>query len=248
MPKLVLKRFENVKHELFSYDVITKRITKGHAKTINTEKGYYSEGMETILNRDIETPFSKVLKYVDSIDYESDSFGLFPGFEKAVKDFLKALYVRNPMNVDDMEKQSDFFQLLDVQSRHDVAVWMGMEEVNDQKLFAPFIPTFSVNRSSVPFVLPICGYYGFTHNGIKHLNLPIDPWTAITLIDKHRVDTITKDGLVHIYLITAEKQTDQFNRLALENQRSLQYGSVVSNSREILERLINNDRKEKRRE
>ena len=238
MPKLMLRRFENDKHELYYYDLETHVLGKGSARSTNTEEDYYSEGMESLLNRSIETPFSKVLRYIDAIDFDSDSFSLFSGFEKTVKDFLKALFVRNPNNVDEIEKHSIFFQLCDERSKHDVAVWMGMEEAYSQALYDLFFPTFCVNQSDTPFVLPISGSYGFTHNGIKHINLPIDPKTAITLIDKKKVETIIKDETVHLYLITNDKQAEKFNMMAYENQQRLGYGRVVSNRKDVLERLI----------
>lgn len=80
--------------------------------------------------------------------------------------------------------------------------------------------------------------YGFKHQGIIHVNLPIDPWTAITLIDRNQVEKIIKDDLVHLYLITEDRHSEMFNWFALENQKRQGYGRVISNQREVLERLI----------
>ena len=53
MPKFMLRRFENEQHELLYYDVETNVIAKGFPKSINTEEDYYSDVMESILNREI---------------------------------------------------------------------------------------------------------------------------------------------------------------------------------------------------
>lgn len=179
-----------------------------------------------------------MVKYIDRIDFDAEPFNLFPRFEITVKQFLRALFARNPNNVNAIDENSLLFQFYDLKSKHDATVITGMEEANEQALFDHFFPTFSVNRSNVPFVLPVNGFYGFKHQDIKHINLPIDPWTAITLIDKNEVDTIFKDGLVHLYLITEDKHSKIFNMMALENQRRQGYGRIVSDRRDVLEQIV----------
>ena len=67
LPKFLLKNFEIVNFFWF-YDTDRSFIAKGHASSFNTEKGYYSDGTEQVLNSAVETPFSNLVKsYMDPI-------------------------------------------------------------------------------------------------------------------------------------------------------------------------------------
>ena len=59
LPKFLLKNFE-IDHSFWYYDIDGYYIAKGYASSFNTEKGYYSEEMEQILNSTVETPFSNL--------------------------------------------------------------------------------------------------------------------------------------------------------------------------------------------
>ena len=60
LSKFLLKNFE-IDHSFWYYDIDKDVVAKGHASSFNTEKGYYSDETELMLNREIETPFSKLL-------------------------------------------------------------------------------------------------------------------------------------------------------------------------------------------
>lgn len=67
MPKCVLKQFANEDNVLFYYNFKDGHIAKSSAKYINTEKNYYSDEMEMFFNRNIETPFSKVIEEIKNL-------------------------------------------------------------------------------------------------------------------------------------------------------------------------------------
>ena len=70
MPRFLLARFENECHSFFYYDVKKGFIgSNGHAKSMNTEHGYYPDEVEKLLSDEIEKPFSQVLKLKCTRDF-----------------------------------------------------------------------------------------------------------------------------------------------------------------------------------
>lgn len=237
MPKFVLRRFENEDHKLFFYDVKTGIIASGFANTINTEEGYYSPEAEELLNANVEGPFSRILKYLDSIDYDADSFTLPPDFMDTVKTYLNALLVRNPKTFQSTANKSVFMQFFPVQQQHDMTVVAGLDEARKTDYFRDYFPTFMNNETDVPFILPVCGFYWFVRDGAQHVNIPIDPQTAITLVENKLLDKIIKNDKIRMYRVDHEKDLDSLNCRAMMEQKNLGYGRVVSRNKEILERV-----------
>ncbi len=84
MPKCILKRFEDANHRFCYYDVEKNIIgTGGHAKSLNTQIGYYSLYMEEFFNNNVERPLSDFLKEIDTIDFDKDAI-LIPTHQKDV--------------------------------------------------------------------------------------------------------------------------------------------------------------------
>ena len=80
MPRFLLARFENEQHKFFYYDVKKRFIgTNGHAKSTNTEYGYYPNEIEELLNNELEQPFSRILQFIDC-QGQRDQEIQFPGF------------------------------------------------------------------------------------------------------------------------------------------------------------------------
>jgi len=92
MPKLLLKRFHNDNNRFCYYDVKRGFIgTKGTAESTNTELGYYSLATEHYLRDKIETPFGKILAYIDKIDFDQECFHIASDFEQSTRNFIYAL-------------------------------------------------------------------------------------------------------------------------------------------------------------
>lgn len=240
MPKLMLKRFSYDKHGYHYYfDVKQGYIGRGHCRTTNTEIGYYSETAEGMLNEAIETPFSMLLQKLDIIDFDAGTFYLDSEFDKITKQFLAALLVRNPKTIEKGIDTSFFLQFFSDQEQHDLMVMAGIDEAEKVKIFDNYLITFTVNKSNTPFVLPISGLYYYTINGIGHLNFPIRPNLAITLVDKKHADKIVHDGVVSMYIINDDKHANMINRFAFRSQYKMGYGRIVSNSKDALVTMQN---------
>lgn len=100
MPKCILKKFQNRNNRLFYYDVKENHIGKNGLPIQSTPKmGYYSKDTERYLQEKIETPFSKLLKQLSEIDFNSESFILPPSVDICVKSYIYGLIARDPQMV-----------------------------------------------------------------------------------------------------------------------------------------------------
>lgn len=245
MPKCVLKRFENQNHSFYYYDANKGVLgTNGHAKTINTQFGYYSEEVEKYLNDNIEAPFAKVLHFVDNTDFDELGFVISPEFQYNVKSFVYALIARDPSITSKVDKYSIFWHLLSVQDQHNFAAVQGINLAQESGFFDPFIVTFSVNKTNKPFVLPMCGIYSYKLRDAIHINFPVSPQIAITLVEPKDIQSILNKDIVSMYEITDELIVDRMNGLAFRTQCNAGWGYVVSPEKTVLEELLDKNRKD----
>lgn len=235
MPNFMLKRFETEKHRFYYYDVKKNIIGKnGHAKSINTEYGYYDLTVEEYLCKYVEEPFSKLLSFFDGIDRENPNFFLRRQDSEQIKQFVISLCARDPSMIKEIEKHSVYSQFIPktAQMKHDEAVIMGMNEAAKLGLLSEYRTTLTVNNTRIPFVLPICGLYSYSFGGegIKylHTNLPISPYLAITLVHKDNATILTNDGRIALYRVDEEIVVQRMNKWAVDAQRKMGWGYVVS--------------------
>lgn len=238
MPKCVLKRFENQNHSFYYYDVNKGVIgTNGHAKTTNTQFGYYSEKVEKYLNDNIEAPFSTVLQFVENTDFDDLGFVISPEFQYNVKSFVYALIARDPSITSKVDKYSAFWHLLSQQDQHNYAAIQGINLAQESGFFDSFIVTFSVNKTKKPFVLPMCGIYSYKLRDAIHVNLPVSPQIAITLVEPKGMPGLINDNIVAMYAVEEEIIVDRLNGWAFRTQCNASWGYVVSPEKTILEEL-----------
>lgn len=238
MPRCVLKRFENQYHSFYYYDIEKKIIgSNGHAKTTNTQFGYYSEGVEKYLNDHIEAPFSSVLQFVDNTDFDAPNFFFSKKFSTNVKVFIYALLARDPKVIATADKYSVFWNVLLEQDQHNFAAVKGAELAQEQGFFDSYIVTFSVNKTKRPFILPMCGIYSYKLWDNIHINLPVSPQIAITLVEQKGIPRILNKNIVSMYAIEEEIIVDRMNGLAFRTQCNAGWGYVVSPEKTVLEDL-----------
>ena len=240
MPKFMLKRFENENQSFFYYDIKKGFIgSKGHAKTFYTELGYYSEDTERYLSSQIETPFSNLLRIIDCIDFDSESFPISSELDKNVKQFIYALISRSPIMVSGIKKSSEFYRnYLSVQKQHDYAVKKGIELAKELHVFDGFFVTFAINKSPMPFVLPMCGLYNFKYNQIEMAFLPISPHVAIALVENKGITMFAHDHIISMLLIAEHSFALWFNKRAFSAQKETGCGYVISSEKAALEACI----------
>ena len=241
MPKCVLKRFENQNERFYYYDVKKGIIgNNGHARSINTEFGYYSQNTEGFLRDYIETPFSELLCQIDRIDFDSVPFSKPSDFDVRVKRFIYALISRSPQMMSGIKKSSFFFQLLPDRDQHDYAAAKGIELAEQLNVFGDYFVTFAVNKSTMRFILPMCGLYNFKYNEIDTLFLPVSPWLSIALVKNDGAGLFIRGDEAAMFLISDNNQATWFNKRALSAQKQAGSGYVVSPERAALELCIGN--------
>ncbi len=240
MPKCVLKRFENDNNSFFYYIVEKDLIGKnGHAKSINTELGYYSKNTEEFLNNNVETPFSDLLYKIDKIDFDSPAltFEKQSEIDKTVKRFIYSLMVRSPQMIKEIKKNSVFYQFLSPQEQHDYAAEMGLSHAEEIDPFKDYLVTFAVNKSSIPYVLPMNGVYCIIIDGMETMFLPISPELSIVLMSKEGESKIIRNNMISMLLIKDSKYTMKLNKYAFLTQKEVGKGYIVSSKRTALEKM-----------
>ena len=237
MPKLLLKRFEKG-NRFFYYDV-KKGIIGNHgtARSANTQKGYYSEEIEQYLSQNIETPFSKMIQLIDSLDLDNPSFRIDPIMRECIIDFFYALIARNPILISEIDKESIYFQFLSEQDRHDYAVHYGIEYLKEIGYLKDYGITFLVNKSNLPLVSPISGIYSFKIMEIDCHMLPVSPIFGIVLVKREELFKMTKNGIIPLFQINQEQQAFSLNQNAFKTQCKLGYGIIISPDMDVLKRL-----------
>ena len=236
LPKFLLKNFE-IDHSFWYYDIDGYYIAKGYASSFNTEKGYYSEEMEQILNSTVETPFSNLLKRYRSSVRDDDEFEMSTDDIQFIKRFFYSLLCRNPQMVEQVKKSSVFFQFLPETDQHDYAAFAGIMEGEQQDLFKEYDATFFVNRTEIPFVLPNCGMYNLNLKNVPAIAFPVSPDIMFAL-GKAMGE---KKGNVVVLprgLITEAMVIRRMNMQAMKQQISMNSGGrIICSQKEELERL-----------
>jgi len=244
MPKLLLKRFHNEHQSYYAYDVSTGFINKnGSAKSTNTILGYYSNLVEDALQSEIESPFGTLLTTLDSmlnsLDLSVDRFSPPPNYEQVIFSFVHALMARDPYMLDAMKNRSGFSRFLSEIDQHDIAVILGMSEANEHPPFPGYKPTFMVNTTSTPFVLPVCGMYDFRFDGHIVINLPISKNLAITLISHDLLQKMrNQSGAIALIRVDDPLIVQRLNSIAFQAQVQRKWGWVVCPNRAEIDRLI----------
>ncbi len=239
LPKCVLKNFQDDKQWLYYYDFESNKIGRGRAKTFNTENGYYSQGVENYLRDNVETPFGKVMALVKEIT-KDDVFAIPNSCFDSVREYSYALISRSPEMQKTINQNSVFFQFLPPQNRHDYAVVSGIENAKERKLFEDWQVTFMVNESKIPFVLPQQGIYDFGLKTSKYpcLSMPITPMIAIIMIPKECVSEIVDNDMVKLFSFSEDETAELLNNKAFSTEKNHNKQSIISNSREEIERIV----------
>lgn len=241
MPKLLLKRFEN-KYNKFCYYDVQKGIigTKGTSESTNTEYGYYSHSTEEFLRDHIETPFGKLIAYIENIDFSQNQFCMPTGFEEVTRIFVYALLARDPAVVREIDNNSIFSQFLPARQRHDLAARNGIAYAKSNSVFSEYILTFMVNCTEIPFVLPLMGLYNYSMGGHSVINLPISPTKALCLVHRDYASRlIHDDGMVSMFMVDDPEQLKKMNTPAFAAQKRHNWGCIICPQRKELDRLKN---------
>ena len=236
LPKFLLKNFE-IDHSFWYYDIDKDFVAKGHASSFNTEKGYYSDETELILNSEIETPFSNLLnKYRPSILGDNE-FEMSLNDVLCIKRFFYSFLCRNPQMVEIVKNKSAFYQLLTETDQHGYAATVGIRDGERMGLFKEYDVTFFINQTEIPFVLPNCGIYNLNLKDHPAIVFPASSDVMFGLGKNMRTE---KAGSVELQrgLITESSVIKRMNLQALMQQITMNSGGrIVCSKKEELCRL-----------
>ena len=240
MPKLLLKRFHNQKNQFFYYDVKKGFIgTKGTAESINTELGYYSLDAEHYLSDHIEAPFGKILSFIDKLDFDKGYFQLPSNFEYTTRSFIYSLLSRDPLTLRSFNKHSIFSQFMPDQTVHDLIALNGISTAFSKNIFSEYSLTFMVNRTKIPFVLPLSGLYNYKIADYNIINLPISPMICICLLENAYATQITNEhGEISMFSVDSPEIIMRINTWAFRGQKNRNWGCVICPERDELDRLL----------
>ena len=236
LPKFLLKNFE-IGNIFWYYDIDGSFIARGNASSFNTEKGYYSDKTEEILNYSVETPFSNLLNnYLDSI-FHVDEFEISPSDIGLIKRFFYSLLCRNPYMVKQVNDHSVFFQFLPGVDQHGYAAITGIQEGEKTDLFKEYEVAFYINLTETPFVLPNCGIYSLIIRSAQSIVFPASP-RCLFALEKNQ--SLRKENVIELQrgAITEDIVVRRMNMQALKQQVSLNSGGrIICSQRKELERL-----------
>ena len=238
MPKEVIKRFHNRYNLCCYYNVAGNFVgTKGTAESLNTEWGFFSARTEHYLGEKIETPFGKVLAYIDSLDFSQNSLSVNSDCEEIVRDFMYSLISRDPVFMQEMGTEGNLLSILPKQTQHDYVAINGYSAIKRNGFLSDYLLTFLINETEIPFVLPIGGLYSFSCKGSIAINLPISKSMALCLIHKNLVDDMVENGAMIMLSISDPDIMMDMNSWAFRTQKQRGWGYVVCPERHELDRL-----------
>ncbi len=237
MPKQILKNFQDENATVYYYDVQSKIIKKGRAKTLNREEGYYSNEIEDFLNKEIEDKLGKLIQYIIN---NTDIHGFCPvppNFQKIVFNYMASLFSRSKKTVKDLVETFPKLRSLSDQEIHDFVAANGIDAVIETGVFDDFVPKVLYNISQEEFVLPLCGIYGYKTSS-RCVLAPIRPDMAFVLLEKKLFENDKGEKCSTCFLVKKEEEMRFFNKKALRAQIKQNGGCVISRSSSLLKELI----------
>ena len=230
MPRLVLNNFTDQNHRLHYYDCENGRYGKCYPKSFYTEQDYYSEEVEELLNKEIESKLGKLVKFVKDTDFKNGTC-VPVEFDDISRNYVISLMARLPILLDRINKKSVFFQFLPPKDGHDYAVVEGYNMVKNQRVFAESGVALIDNVTSEEFILPAGGIIQVGNS----LICPITPYKAIML---ELSNDIEDDQKIKIYLAEKKESIREINLAALEQETNRNKKYVVSTSKELLKTIV----------
>ena len=240
MPKCMLKRFEE-NNRFYYYDVIQEHIgNNGHAKSLNTEKGFYSEDIESFLSITLENPFRELLTQADMISSDPPKGNIDLIFDYKAKLFVYSLAARNPSTIKQISKLFRFQEDMLQQDINSLGMMLGIDSLASTHFLDSYGTTIAENKTDIPFVLPTCGTYTCVFNGFEHIVFPISPKKAIVFIEEKGKKLIIHDGIVHLYSVNDSNTINEFNICAVKTQQKYGNGFVICADKGTLEYAVKN--------
>lgn len=142
-----------------------------------------TSGIEDFLNKNVEAGLGKIINFINKTDLTHHPFQPSAEFVNTAKMYLCSLISKGQGMLENINRNSMYFQFLPEQTKHDLTVKHTIEEAVNQDLSSDYLVTFMLNCSSVPFVLPMSGAYSYGIGDLICANLPITPMCSIVMVN-----------------------------------------------------------------
>ena len=234
MPKTVLKEFENKeKRCLYYYSFADQKIHRGHAKTLNTELGYYSDSTEDFLSKKIETKLGMLISQLKLMSFENGEIAP-KEYEEVAFSYIYSLISRSSSFFESMKASSTFFQLFDVTSQHDVAAQNGYVTACELGLLKNYKVGFVLNEAEESMVIPTGGVVQL---GMS-LYCPLTPRRGICFISSAN-KKFYADNQIPVMSI-GDEMINKINVMSFKQERERDKGYIASDRYETLSGLVTN--------
>lgn len=188
IPNCILKNFRNpITGKVFYWDLKNMWVRKCASSDLGTEVDYYSEEIETYLNKTVENPFYKltqnIIKFIESdinhIKMQSDT-------EFICKRYISAAIYRSRLAQNEMAKSSTTAFVFSEQENHDDLVWFSLNQPNRMSpQLANYQMTVIANRTEKNFVVPCNCFYKLKSQKIECFIAPISPKCVLCFVPKN---------------------------------------------------------------
>lgn len=231
MPETVLKRFTDEKNFLYYIDCNSKKIGRGFAKSLYTEKGYYSERVEDWLSDTIETHLGVFIKFVAESNFETPQDINFDYKEFAFR-YLYSLLARSPYMLDVVNDNSVFLQFYSATDRHDIVAHDTYEMLASRNAFKGiYVVSFVINETNEPFVLATSGICQCKIGII----CPLTPQRALLF---KRLEESDEENIIPLFNIDDEEMIKAINKKQYAQEIEYACKYVVSNSADCLREIM----------
>lgn len=229
LPKCILKQFADEKQSLHCFDVAKKEYRKARARSFNTEEGHYSDEVELILNKEIETPLGTAISIIKQ-HCDEDHIKL-KNYE-ILKKYMHSLLCRSLEMKQTVKENTIFGQFMDPQLLHDWSAIDGLDKAQQDKWWDDYSICLLTCSNGEEFVLPQQGYCDFLCYGQPTIIMPLTPTIACCLY----ADNNGRGCQVEM----VENFIEKVNSFSLEKQIKKGYGCVISSKKEIINNLVKN--------
>lgn len=231
IPNCVLKQFRSKKSQtVFYLSLIDAHIHSCKSSRLGTEFGYYSEKMEKLLNREIESPFSKLVRDINSFaEMRTDRIFLSDEDELTIKRYMTASMARSSLCFNSYMKSSISANLYSSQMNHDLSVYFSIQQNGG---ISPVIQNHHVhvivNRCDRLFVVPRNCFYSYNRKTYTCYALPISPICVLSLVPEEYPDDYIGGDVCYLHVIEDADNIRKFNCSALQYELNFNNAFVAS--------------------
>ncbi len=188
LPKFIIKNFSQKNGRVFYYDLKKDAIKMKGPGALGVEEDYFSKQIETKLNKEVETPCSRILSKMkkESIN----NIKLSEKEEYDIKKFFSVSMFRSNFASEDFRYNSIFAQWLPDQITHDFLVDASLDGEIIEYVNCRSVSVLN-NQSEISFVTSRNGYTIISANNFELIIMPFTPFRAIALIPMDREEKNT---------------------------------------------------------